>query len=297
LPIEQTLTRRELRALLQAEEQANTTAQETAAQNSAANPAGMTETTLQSPAPYQPYEPPAQHQPQPEPPAQPSAPVFQAPPAPLEAPPTPDSYQTNVLPEVVLPPVAPEPSTNTGLTNALAEFDALSASVSAAATQTSVVSRPVGHWATQLDLEDDDSDVPETTINRKIGSGHTATSALVLGSIPMGDIRGALTGSGEIMLTGSIDLPRNLSSTGASDRIDHEGMDAMFEQHDAEAHSTDSVPVRAISAVSTHTSGHGVTHTKKPKGTKHLTALLISASAMAVVAVGLLIAAFAFNVF
>ena len=143
-----------------------------------------------------------------------------------------------------------------------------------------------------------DEDEIETTINRRVGSGTTTTSALVLPEIPNGpDIRGPLTSTGEIMLTGSIDLPRNLAATGQSDRYDGGGIDDLFDLSDHEVISTDSSPVRAIRAVSTHTSGHGVTHTQKPKGTRALTALLIAASSMAVVVAGLLVAAFAFNVF
>jgi hypothetical protein len=250
LPVEQTLSRRELRALQQSEQDAS--AQPQPAASAAPAPAG------QSPAAQSPFDA-----------------LFQAPPAP--------QYQS----QQPLPPVAPEPAANTALTAAMAEFDSL--------TTSQPGGRPVGHWSTQLDEEDG---LPETTINRTIGSGHTATNALVLPAIPQGnDIRGPLTGTGEIMLTGSIDLPRTLSATGASDRFDHAGIDGLFDANDHELTGTDSSPVRAIRAVSTHTSGHGVTHTQKPKGTKALTALLIAASSMAVVVAALLVAAFAFNVF
>jgi len=154
---------------------------------------------------------------------------------------------------------------------------------------------PTGHWSTQADVEDDAN---ASTINRRVGSGTTATSALVLPEIPVGsDIRGPLTSTGEVMLTGSIDLPHSLSSTGSSGRMEHAGIDSLFDLSDHEVISTDSQPVRAIKAVSTHQTGHGVTHTQKPKGTRALTVLLISASAMAVVVAGLLVAAFAFNIF
>jgi hypothetical protein len=148
-----------------------------------------------------------------------------------------------------------------------------------------------------MDL-DDETQPFESTINRTVGSGSATTSALVLPAIPEGsDIRGPLTGTGEIMLTGSIDLPHAYSSTGASSRVEHHGIDALFDLHDAEVVPTDSQPVRAISAVSTHNSGQGVTHTQKPKGTRALTALVISAASMAVVVVGLLVAVFALNIF
>ncbi len=157
-------------------------------------------------------------------------------------------------------------------------------------------SPPVGHWSTQLGA-DDAADGYETTVNRRVGSGLSTTSALVLPTAPPGtDIRGPLTGSGEVMLTGSIDLPRNLASMGVSDRMDYGGVDSPFESNDFEITSTDSAPVRAVAAVSTHTSGHQVTHTHIPKGTGALTALLVSASIMAVAVAGLLVAAFAFNI-
>jgi hypothetical protein len=158
-------------------------------------------------------------------------------------------------------------------------------------------SPPVGHWSTQANL-DDETQPYESTINRTIGSGTATTNALVLPSIPEQGITGPLTSTGEVMLTGSIDLPRSLASTGSSAQIDDDGFDRLFDANDHEISSTDSAPVRAIRAVSTHNSnGHGVTHTQKPKGTRMLTVLIVSAVAMAVVAVGLLVVAFATGVF
>ena len=158
-------------------------------------------------------------------------------------------------------------------------------------------SASVTHWSTQP-AEREDLEGVEKTISRTIGSGSTATSALVLPGAPPGaDIRGPLTGNGEILLTGSIDLPHTLSSAGTSDRFDSQGMDALFDLNDAELISTDSAPVRAIRAISSNTSGHGVTHTVKPRGTRGLTALLIAASVLAVVVAGLLVVTFAFKLF
>jgi len=113
---------------------------------------------------------------------------------------------------------------------------------------------------------------------------------------PGTDIRGPLTRTGEVMLTGSIDLPRNLASTGVSDRMDYVGVDSPFESNDFEITTTDSAPVRAVAAVSTHTAGHQVTRTHIPKGRGGLTTLLVFASIMAVAVAGLLVAAFAFHI-
>ena len=154
--------------------------------------------------------------------------------------------------------------------------------------------RPTGHWAAQLD--DDGDQVMETTVNRTIGTGTVTTNALVLPTTPDTDIRGPLTSTGEILLTGSIDLPASLASTGVTSRIESSGMDHLFETHDAEVVSTDSKPVSAIRAVSTQ-SGSGLTHAPKSKGNRALTALLIAAVGMGVVVVGLLGLALAFGAF
>jgi hypothetical protein len=210
-------------------------------------------------------------------------------------------------------PLPPRPDTNTALTNAMSEFDQLTRErqVAPAAQQLvpppfqadaplpepGVWTPPTGHWTTQLGLEDE-TEPYENTINRTVGSGSPTTSALVLPAIPGGaDIRGPLTSTGEIMLTGSIDLPHSFSSSGATVRFDHDGIDALFDASDAEVISTDSQPVRAIKAVSTHNSGQGVIHTQKPKGTRALTALVIAAASMAVIVVGLLVTAMVLNVF
>ena len=212
------------------------------------------------------------------------------------------------LVDPLLPAVAPAADESPALADAMAKFDALTResaddvraeSENAGDPVTAAGSHwtpPAGHWSAQDDV---DEDAPgEGTISRTVGSGISTTNALVLPSIPDGaDIRGPLTGAGEIMLTGSVDLPRNLSSNGQSDRFDGDNMDALFDLNDAEVISTDSSPVRAIRAVSTHASAHGVTHTQKPKGTRALTGLLIAASSLAVVVAGLLVAAFAYNVF
>lgn len=151
---------------------------------------------------------------------------------------------------------------------------------------------PAGHWTRQAAVEDEPND---SVISRTIGSGTSTTSALVLPAIPFAtDIRGPLNSSGQAMLTGSIDLPSTLSASGVSDRFDHADIDSLLDLNDSDMVSTDSAPVRAVKAVSTF-SNQPVTQTQKPKGTRALTVLLISASSMAVVVAGLLVAAFAFN--
>lgn len=229
---------------------------------------------------------------------------------------------------IELPLLASAPKANDALALAMAEFDALTrgsqlsdpvpAQVPAAVPLTPVEraaeapavvepvavdapaqawSAPPGHWSIQAQAEEQIEPF-NAPINRTVGSGSTATSALVLAELPQPTLTSALRSTGEVMITGSIDLPRSLSSSGTSAGFEDEGIDSLFEPYDQEITSTDSAPVRAITAVSTQVSnGHGVTHTHKPSGNRMLTVLIISAVGMAVVAVGLLVAAMAFNVF
>ena len=301
VPADHTLTRRQLRAMQQAGQ-----VPETAVAPEATTPAAV-ETPAEAPVAHA-AEALAAEAPAPAPQAPVETPEAQAPAAQLS--PFDALFQPQAPAELVEPPLAPspfrapEPIATPALQDAVSEYDALVAkeepaaapAVDPASPESFSWSPPVGHWSTQADLDDE---LPENTISRRtIGSGTTATSALVLPSTPLGnDIRGPLTGTGEIMLTGSIDLPHSFAATGQSDRFDNDGMDALFDLSDAEVISTDSSPVRAIRAVSTHSSGHGVTHTQKPKGTRALTVLLITACSLAVVVAGVLIAAFATNVF
>ena len=142
---------------------------------------------------------------------------------------------------------------------------------------------PTGHWSTQAQL-DDETQTSDAPLSRNIGntSGAITTSALVLPSIPNHDF-GPLT-SGEIMVTGSISLSEAFTTTGAHpEQLDESDLDHLLDPGDHQVASTDSQPVRAIKAVSTHTSSRGVIQTVKPKGTKGLTALIIAATGMAVV--------------
>ncbi|HEY4268933.1 MAG TPA: hypothetical protein VGM94_12155 [Galbitalea sp.] len=154
--------------------------------------------------------------------------------------------------------------------------------------------RPTGHWSVQAEQEDDG--LPsENTLSRTVGTGTSAitTSALVLPSVPQStDLTRPLTATGEILVTGSIDLPRSLGSTGAHPhRVDNS--DFEDDPLDSEVASPDSAPVRAIRAVSTHTSTRGVIESKKPQSNRLLTIGIAAASVLVVGVVGLLVWALA----
>ncbi|WP_414172494.1 hypothetical protein [Clavibacter tessellarius] len=115
------------------------------------------------------------------------------------------------------------------------------------------------------------------------------------------DMQQALNSTGEIIITGSIDLPRSLGSMGTHpDRFDTADMDRILEQGDDQDHapgSSDSEPVRASRAVSTHTSTRAVV---QPPPRKRFTAPVVAAvtaGGVAVIGAGLVIVAFMTNVF
>ncbi|HTL41711.1 MAG TPA: hypothetical protein VL294_09575 [Pseudolysinimonas sp.] len=223
------------------------------------------------PEPVPLVEPPA---PAAQPPAA-QAPAAQAPVAePAVATPAPVAPAPQPEPEVIVAEVVPEPvapvvpETHEQIVDVVVE--------------PSTSTPPTGHWSTQAQL-DDETQFGDEKLARNIGStsGAVTTSALVLPSIPdhaFGPIT-SLDGT----VTGSISLPASLSATGAHPaQLDESDLDHLLDPGDHQVANTDSQPVRAIKAVSTHTSSRGVIGTVKPKGTKGLTALIIAATGMAV---------------
>lgn len=151
--------------------------------------------------------------------------------------------------------------------------------------------RPIGHWTNQSDI-DDRVQISESTISRRVGSGAITTSALVLPSIPGHD-----PSTGDVMLTDSISLPSGLTATGAHAPIDESDLDHLLDPGDQQQVNTDSVPIRAIRAVSSHTGSQPLIAPNKPtRGNRALTALIVSASGMVVVVVTLLVVALATEV-
>jgi hypothetical protein len=156
--------------------------------------------------------------------------------------------------------------------------------------------RASGHWRVQAAIEDDELPY-ENTLSRTVGPGTSAitTSALVLPSVPQPDlILNSLTSTGEIIVTGTIDLPRSLGSTGAHpSRVDNS--DFEDDPLDSQVAAPDSAPIRAIRAISTNTSTRGVIEAKRPQGNRLLTVVIITASVLCVGLVGLLVYAIATN--
>ncbi len=211
-------------------------------------------------------------------------------------------------PAVFAPPVAqapafPAPAPAAAPAPARPAFDAPAPTEPARftpANDTGGFTRPTGHWSTQA-LIDDDEQV-ETTLSRNIGatSGAITTNALVIPSLPSEELLRPLGSTGEILITGTIDLPRSMGSTGAHpERYDHSDVDALLEASDREdSADNDSAPVRAIRAVSTHTGAGAVLEAAKPHaGSRVPLILAISGAAIAVGVVVLVVAGIFFGVF
>ncbi|RWZ61230.1 hypothetical protein ELQ92_09425 [Labedella populi] len=129
-----------------------------------------------------------------------------------------------------------------------------------------------------------------------VDSTHTTSSTLILGS-PMATFTGPIGGTGEIMVTGSIDLPRAISGTSDPDTHDRADYDRSLD-HEPPAPPTAGTPVSASRAVSTNTSARDIiappTRSKKPSIVPILaiTAGVLMVAVIAVVVTSLLTGTF-----
>ncbi len=145
---------------------------------------------------------------------------------------------------------------------------------------------PTGHWSTAAELEDGSE--PITSRNVGHSTAATTTNALILPSLPQADATGPLTSTGE---------PRTLGATGAHDRIDSSDIDRLLDGEENEFNTSEVAPVRASRAISTHTSTRGVIAPPKKRGNTLPVVLMVTAGVLAVGVIGLLIAAYVLNVF
>ncbi len=148
----------------------------------------------------------------------------------------------------------------------------------------------MGHWpvdagAPRAEAAQPDQSLDEL-INRGIGAGGipTTTNALILPSIPHQPSSDTpISNTGEIMITGSFDLPRSLGATGAHPNLfDSSEMDHLMDQLDADQIGGDSAPVSASHAVSTHASTRGVLTPPKKQRAMLPTILVVTTAVLAV---------------
>ncbi|MFN4002361.1 hypothetical protein [Microcella sp.] len=228
------------------------------------------------------------------------APPVEAPPlvAPLVVPAPPVVLPPVVQAPVVLPPVEPAPLAPTPIDHAPLDFAPLAPAPAPLAEPQpepylSAGSAPTGsHWSVGIH---DDDDPFENTFSREVGStaSLTNTNALVLPEMPTGSIAGPVSGTGEIIITGMIDLPRVVSSTGAVPQV-HESpdIDDMLDPGEFQVAHPDSAPVSALRAVSSHTGASPMITPGKGSTSNTVTTVLVASTVvMAVVAIGLFVLA------
>jgi hypothetical protein len=197
-------------------------------------------------------------------------------------------------------PAAPEPTTAAEREPSAQSAAAAPAPASDAAEDTSAQERrpftpPTGHWSTAAELEDQNQ--PITSRNVAQSTAATTTNALILPAIPQPSAA-PLTSTGEILVTGSIDLPRAMGATGAHpDRIDSSDIDRLLDGEENEFNTSEVQPVRASRAISTHTSTRGVIAPPKKRGNALPVVLMVTAGVLAVGVIALLVAAYVLKVF
>ncbi|MFZ7088149.1 hypothetical protein [Curtobacterium sp. RRHDQ10] len=154
---------------------------------------------------------------------------------------------------------------------------------------TTAFAAPAGHWSRQAAEDDAHVHDPETGAVRET---QPVTNALIMPNSALSDVTGALNATGEVIITGSIDLPKALASTGSHTPIDGAEVDRLLEQQDADGPSSDASPVRASRAVSSHTSTRAVVlAAAMPKQSRLPTVLAYGAAGLGVVGVAALVIA------
>jgi hypothetical protein len=168
------------------------------------------------------------------------------------------------------------------------------------------LSPPVGHWSVDRDEAHTKTGDGGQTLDQLMSSGlgaggiPTTANALILPSIPVqGNASGPLPNStGEVLITGSFDLPRSLGATGQHpNTFDSSEMDHLLDPLDESGPSNSVAPVSASRAVSTHTSTRGVMTPPKKSGTRLPMILAVTAALLAVGVIALFIAGYAFGIF
>ncbi|SDZ11604.1 hypothetical protein [Herbiconiux ginsengi] len=127
----------------------------------------------------------------------------------------------------------------------------------------------------------------------------STTSALVLPNVPgSGDVGTALDETGEVIITGSIDLPASFGATGApASGLESNDLDTLLERSEGETGASDVAPVSASRAISTNTSSTSLIAPPKRARANAPVVLAITAGVLAVGVVSLLLAVFVFRVF
>lgn len=223
-----------------------------------------------------------------------------APSTPEPASSTPDVAPADPAPAAVAPEAQPEHTLTRRELRALRAAREANQPAEASPAQLAEDSRPAEnsaprsaprafHWSRS---SEDEAEVGSTS------GTSTASNALILPSVPSVPTTGPLTSTGDILVTGSIDLPRSLGATGQHpSRYDSPDIDRLFDAEDADSDDRDSAPVRASSAVSSHASARDTITPPKARKGRLTVALIVTASILAAGVIALVVATYAMRIF
>ncbi|MGK2855167.1 MAG: hypothetical protein ACSLE3_13875 [Microbacteriaceae bacterium] len=145
---------------------------------------------------------------------------------------------------------------------------------------------PVGHWSLQADESDQEF---------SSGAIPLVTSSTLIVPGPPGELSAPLTSAGDIIVTGTIDLPKRLATTGTVARLDSAEIDRLIEG-DHDDSSSEVAPIRASRAFN---AGDVLPETpsggKGPRLSRTGLLAIIGGGALAVV-VGIVILGYALNI-
>jgi hypothetical protein len=134
-------------------------------------------------------------------------------------------------------------------------------------------------------------------LSRSVQGSHGSANALILPNDPQPDLTQAVSANGDIFITGSMNLPRSLSTTGApSELYDSREIDRLYEASQDEP-ASGVAPVRASKAVSGGPHERGFSNAPRRRGNILPTVLAIVAGAMAVGVVTLLVGSWVLKLF
>jgi hypothetical protein len=162
---------------------------------------------------------------------------------------------------------------------------------SAIADEPVAAPRPVGHWTDQLNAPIDRAEPFDQLLSRG-GMSHgvpTTTNALILPNLPdHGPIGNSVAQSGEVIVTGSIDLPRSYGATGVHpSQIDSSDVDRLFDH--VEDVGTGVAPVAATRAISTQGASRAMIAPPKKEGMNVPLVLAVTAGVLALGVVATLV--------
>jgi hypothetical protein len=134
-------------------------------------------------------------------------------------------------------------------------------------------------------------------LSRSVQGSHGSANALILPNDPQPDLTQAVTANGDIFITGSMNLPRSLSTTGApSELYDSHEIDRLYEASQDEP-ASGVAPVRASKAVSGAPHDRGFASAPRRRGNILPTVLAVVAGVMAVGVVTLLVGSWVLKLF